>query len=1153
MAISVSGSKARLSILLVANLLLLGLGIALIALGSILIGSYLLNHLSFASGLFHATPILIIIAGIATVIVSMYGLVLWKRQQEISSGLRFFSILLFLAFLLCVIACILSFLLREVAAVHFPSTNVLAQIRRFFNDEDIQTRWNALQRGYECCGGHQQGYRDWTPNSGILRAVPDSCCKLEFEHCGERVNFNQELAIPRVDSVIHVKGCMPVIKSAMRNKVLPILMACALMALVAGLIELLLMLCAYCFADHVKKIKDVRRSQMSLERGQTPPWRNPSPRLKVPVLDASPSLKQNRFFFQNQSDSPEPPSQIEGSLDESSSHYARIHSPENKKSGWFSNCFGKKKTPTAEPRTEMDPMHRRKEALYNDALDREHTLMGVLKNVSAPPSEINDEDQVETAPTAHPPPTKKGFSFFGFRSKSRDNVLSSDSKLNKNQGDPSTTSQQVRDMKALSLDNLHKKDSDTSRGFFAFFSKSKERLHEDGNKRRRNSDTPKGGSHLKERSQSHDEMRSNQQKLKLPSWLSSQPKRGDTVDDRPGDIDPGFDEVDLKTPEANVETKKDEANGLKKLRSKWVFQPKTSTKQDDRDGNPLVEEDHQKSDRFGDTSKAIISRGVSPALADRIETLEVEHENEEDEEVESVVDPPVTTVDVSTSPKESRKLGTPSWLLARGQSVDALDRNNHIEQEKREEDTLQSSSISLPHRKPTVIGSNEDILDYVNRRPSVGKPVRVESPLDKNLTSDEWEGDSRVRLSGFGLNKLEGSRRESQTRSPNSRPVLASDDERISQIDMEIDTNKKSPKKKVSYAEDTPKLDSDELPNVIRPTPKKSKSYLKIKMPTFGRQSQTKAHDSPTPEHETDRRELASQVTSSGGIQQSDHDFMKHINKSGYYGDTKLPTPLVEGKWKEDKVARVHMSNPYAGNWSEMDEKSPHYATDVEGTKYQTPPSLTKDPSRRRSGPYSAVYEDRQTPSHAKTGTQSKQGRRASESSISSGSSSSNGSRSPADDDPNRKVDLAKLKSPQFYLDKKDGRILAAFETEPQKKRRGRSVDHLDQGDDDMYLPFGTTEYWIHEVDKKLEENEKHQRIRTRSEPRISKRSDRRTSRDEVQSDRDRGIQSSDRFGRTKRRVIPHGPKGEPVRNIKSLDRNRGRDFRYNDEFQSHF
>lgn len=1138
-----------MSILLVANLLLLGLGIALITLGSILLGSFLLNHLSFASGLFHATPILIIIAGIATLIVSLYGLVLWKRQQEISSGLRFFSILLFLAFLLCVIACILSFLLREVAAVHFPNTNVLAQIRRFFVNEDIQTRWNALQRGYECCGGHEQGYRDWTPNSGILRVVPDSCCRREFEDCGQRVNFNQELVIPRVDSLIHVRGCMPVIKGAMRSKVLPILMACALMALVAGLIELLLMLCAYCFADHVKKIKDIRRSQMSLERGQTPPWRKPSPRLNVPVLDASPSLKQNRFFFQNQSDSPEPPSQMEGSIGESSSHYARVQSPQNKKSGLFSDCFGKKSTPTHEPRAEIDPVHRRKEALYNDALDREHTLMGVLKNVSAPPSEINDEDQVETTPTAHAP-TKRGFSFFGFRSKSRDNVLSSDSKLNKNQGDPSTSGQ-VRDVKALSLDNLHKKDSsDASRGFFAFFSKSKERLHEDGNKRRRNSDTPKGA-HLKERSQSHDEMRSHQQKLKLPSWLSSQPKRGDTVDDRPDDIDPSFDEVDLKTPDANVEMKKDETTGLKKLKNKWSFQPKTSAKPSDREVN-LTNEDQQKSERFGDTSKAIISRGVSPALADRIETLEVEQEANEEEDVveeeegESIEEPPITTVDVSTSPKESRKLGTPSWLLARGQSVDALDRDTHLEQEKRTADQLLSSSISLPHRKPTVIGSNEDILDYANRRISMGNPVRSESPLDKTLTSDEWEESSRVRLSGFGLTKLEGSRRESQTRSPNSRPVLASDDERISQIETEIDTSRKPAKKKVSYAEDTANLDTTDDLDVVKPTPKKSKSYLQFKMPSFGRQSQTKIHDPPSPKHETDKLESNSQQgTNSSGSSQGDHDFMKHINKSGYYGDTKMPEPLVEGKWKEDKVARVEVPNPYEGNWSEMDEKSPHYTTYVEGAKFQTPPSLTKEPTRRRSGPYSAVYEDRLTPSHAKAGSQKKHGRRASDSSITSATSSSNGSRSPPNDDPKHKTDLAKLKSPQFYLDKKDGRILAAFETEPQKKKRGRSVDQLDQGiEDDLYLPFGTTEYWIHEVDKKLEENERHQRSRARSEPRVSKRSERRSSREEVQSDRDRGSKNTDRYGRTKRRITPSGPNGEPLKNFRSLDRNRGRDFR---------
>ncbi len=57
---------------------------------------------------------------------------------------------------------------------------------------------------------------------------------------------------------IHPEGCLPVIRRSLSAHVLPALMACALIALVAALLELLLVLAACCFADHVKRIKDMR-------------------------------------------------------------------------------------------------------------------------------------------------------------------------------------------------------------------------------------------------------------------------------------------------------------------------------------------------------------------------------------------------------------------------------------------------------------------------------------------------------------------------------------------------------------------------------------------------------------------------------------------------------------------------------------------------------------------------------------------------------------------------------------------------------------------------------------------------------------------------------------------------------------------------------
>ena len=256
MASLFSGSSGRRLILLIANLVLIALGVTLVVLGAVLLASYEFHHLTFASSLFLLTPILSIVSGVASLVAALYGLLLWKQKQEASSKLRLFSLVVLVAFTLSLVTTVMAFLLREVIAYHFASTDVTAQLRRFKSDPAMAARWTALQRAYACCGGSEEaGYRDWSGSTGRVEAVPDSCCVEEYEGCGARP-FISEDAIPRVPDVIHTGGCVPAIKHALDAVGLPIMFAAALIALVAALIELLLMLCAWCFAGHVKKIKD---------------------------------------------------------------------------------------------------------------------------------------------------------------------------------------------------------------------------------------------------------------------------------------------------------------------------------------------------------------------------------------------------------------------------------------------------------------------------------------------------------------------------------------------------------------------------------------------------------------------------------------------------------------------------------------------------------------------------------------------------------------------------------------------------------------------------------------------------------------------------------------------------------------------------------
>ncbi len=64
--------------------------------------------------------------------------------------------------------------------------------------------------------------------------------KIHHFYC---FNFSQK---------IYVNGCMTEARTALFKHVMPLLLICALVSLVVGLIELLLLLCAVCFADHIK-------------------------------------------------------------------------------------------------------------------------------------------------------------------------------------------------------------------------------------------------------------------------------------------------------------------------------------------------------------------------------------------------------------------------------------------------------------------------------------------------------------------------------------------------------------------------------------------------------------------------------------------------------------------------------------------------------------------------------------------------------------------------------------------------------------------------------------------------------------------------------------------------------------------------------------
>ena len=72
---------------------------------------------------------------------------------------------------------------------HVLNGTSLSTQRRYDSHDFFRERWDVLQSTYSCCGGHQAGFRDYANEEGVVKAVPDSCCKEISPGCG-RVSAN---------------------------------------------------------------------------------------------------------------------------------------------------------------------------------------------------------------------------------------------------------------------------------------------------------------------------------------------------------------------------------------------------------------------------------------------------------------------------------------------------------------------------------------------------------------------------------------------------------------------------------------------------------------------------------------------------------------------------------------------------------------------------------------------------------------------------------------------------------------------------------------------------------------------------------------------------------------------------------------------------
>lgn len=207
-------------ILNIMNLIFFIVGLSMLG-----VGGYLYHQVSnfsdVASDAFTGIAIFILCLGAFIFLLSFFGY--FGTLKENVCMTTTYSVILFALFLLEISAAIYGFVEKD---------SVTSSIKRFafdamdiWNETEIQTSWNTIQKSFDCCGvdhyrdwsnatGHGETFLNfasangWDPNGTVLNTefpVPDSCCSSEADNCG--LSYNVANATDALRPVGSDQGC----------------------------------------------------------------------------------------------------------------------------------------------------------------------------------------------------------------------------------------------------------------------------------------------------------------------------------------------------------------------------------------------------------------------------------------------------------------------------------------------------------------------------------------------------------------------------------------------------------------------------------------------------------------------------------------------------------------------------------------------------------------------------------------------------------------------------------------------------------------------------------------------------------------------------------------------------------------------------------
>ena len=160
-------------------------------------------------------------------------------------------------------------------------------MKLYWENENIQSKWDNLQRHFQCCGvlHLQMGYLDWDQHrkvNGSRHGVPDSCCLVETENCGDKDSIFSD---QHPQEKIFLHGCLAVLKEKLLRDISPVLFIFSACAVVLALITFLALVLVGAYSAAI--IRKIRQSnQEKNEKAPHKPETNSNDGKCLDILDS---------------------------------------------------------------------------------------------------------------------------------------------------------------------------------------------------------------------------------------------------------------------------------------------------------------------------------------------------------------------------------------------------------------------------------------------------------------------------------------------------------------------------------------------------------------------------------------------------------------------------------------------------------------------------------------------------------------------------------------------------------------------------------------------------------------------------------------------------------------------------------------------------